>query len=219
MLGQRMIRRLSPQSSRDPREHASDDSDELGGLAEVLEPGPGFPVAPLPLHDIAFADTVIARELLDEPPPPSRPILVHEPGGQTQCVTPLAFPVPEAMADASIETRMRVSMRRSIDEMREAWEATAELALPELGGKPPSPASIFLKRLVAVFSSWEWDTADWTRAVIIGSAVFLVAGTIGVSAMDFGPSAGASSSAEVRAPRTLEQHTGRAGVVRHKATR
>lgn len=239
-----MVRRLS-HIPHDPRVDAAQDSsaDSFGGLADVLEPPPGRSAEPFTPQDFAFADTVLARQLGDEPPPPSRPIFVHDPGGQTQCVTPLAFPVPDAAPDASLDVRMRVSasrmrlsMHRSIAEVREAWDATAELALPELGAKPPSRAAVFLKRIVAVFSSWEWDTADLARAVIIGSAVFLVAGTIGVTAMTDrvahapeaqeaqGARAGqraqaaqGSASAEVRAPRTLDQRTGRAVVVRHRA--
>jgi hypothetical protein len=183
-------------------------NNHMGGLADLLEPS-------LTQHpaDIAFADTVHVRDLNlgdtgDDPPPASGPIIVHDPHQGTQWMTPFAFPLPLAPADVSFSTRMRAVserarhfMRGSIGEAQDAWSQTSQ-------------APTFLERVKALWSLWQWERADLVRAAIIGAAVFFVVATIGGLAIAGSDSAGTqafgvSASNEVRAPRTVDQHTGR----------
>jgi hypothetical protein len=204
--------RSAPHSVRSPQ----------GTLAPVSMRAPhANAVAPLQVQDFAFADTVFAREL-DEEPPSSGPIFVNDPvgTGNPQCVTPLAFPMPDPVqmqAEADLAARLRHSVRGTLLEMREAWEATAFTTV-DASEPPPSPASFFVRRVIAMCSSWQWDRADVIRAAAIGTAVFVVAAAIGAVAVQSSPSA-AAGDAEVRAKHTLEQHTGRTIVVHAKATR
>jgi hypothetical protein len=220
-----------------------------GGLADVLEPDPdaitsmhrlapasrrsgslraraAAPIsmrspAPVQVQDFAFADTVFANELTDdEGAPPSGPIYVHEPGGHTQCVTPLSFPLPPAGADVDFPTRLRVlhahlrhALRRARDEMREIWAGAAEMVVEREraeGAEPPALPFV-VRRVLALWSCFQWSRADLTRAAMIGLAVFVAAAAIGATTMDFGESARASAgaSSEVRSGRTLDQHTGK----------
>jgi hypothetical protein len=181
------------------------------------------PPAPIQLQDFAFADTVFAKELGDdELPPPSGPIYVNDSRGNTQCVTPLAFPLPEAGEHASLATRLRVALahlrhaiRGSLDEMRELWAGTAEMVDGGVAGSR-------FARVLALWSCFQWSRADLTRAAMIGLAVFITAGAIGATSLDFdGDSDGsatrsAASGTEVRPGRTLDQHTGKKNVVRVK---
>jgi hypothetical protein len=176
--------------------------------------------APVQVQDFAFADTVFANELADEEgAPPSGPIYVNDPDGHTQCVTPLAFPLPPAGADVDFATRMRVvhahvrhAIRRSREEMREIWAGTAEIVEGETApGTEPSALPYVVRRVLALWSCFQWSRADLTRAAMIGLAVFVAAAAIGATTMDFGesPRASAGASSEVRAGRTLDQHTGK----------
>lgn len=205
--------RSAPHSTRSPH----------GTLAPVSVRSAHAQVAPVQVQDFAFADTVFAREL-EEPAPSSGPIFVNDPIGASspQLVTPLAFPMPDPQqmqmaAEVDLAARLKHSVRGTILEMREAWEATAFTTV-DASEPPPSPASFFVRRVVAMCSSWQWDRADVVRAAVIGTAVFVVAAAIGAVAVQSSPSA-ASADAEVRARHTLEQHTGRAIVVHAKATR
>lgn len=211
----------------------------FGGLADVLEPDadevtsmhrvgvasvrhPSLPPvssrapAPIQIQDFAFADTIVARELADdEAPPPSGPIYVHDPDGNTQCVTPLAFRLPSAAEDVDVSTRMRVTVahardavRRSVEEMRELWAGTAEM----VGGQEPGA----LRRVLLLWSCFQWSRADFTRAAMIGVAVFITAAAIGASTMDLADGGSAAAGAGVRAARTIDQHTGKKIVLHGK---
>lgn len=226
----------------------SDGAASFGGLADVLEPDAAAiasvrrvgaasmrsgslrargaaPISlrsPLPIQvqDFAFADTVSATELPDdEGVPPSGPIYVNDPAGHTQCVTPLAFPLPPAGADVDFATRVRVllahvrhAIRRSWEEMREIWEGTAEIVEGEQAqGAEPSALPYVVRRLLALWSCFQWSRADLARAGMIGLAVFVLAAAIGTTMMGSGesPRASAAASSEVRSGRTLDQHTGK----------
>lgn len=192
-----------------------------------LRGGNGPPIsarapAPIQLQDFAFADTVVAQELGDdERPPPSGPIYVSDSLGNTQCLTPLAFPLPAAAEDVDLRTRLRIALshvrhatRGSVDEMRELWAGTAQMVE---GG---ASAGRF-HRALAMWSCFQWSGADLTRAAMIGLAVFLTAGAIGATTLDLGDGTASAashdaSSAEVRGARTLDQHTGKKSVVHAK---
>ena len=178
--------------------------------------------APIQLQDFAFADTVVAQELReDELPPPSGPIYVSDSLGNTQCVTPLAFRLPDAAEDVALGTRLRVAlahlrhaMRGSIEEMRELWAGTAQMVD---GG---ANASGF-HRVLAMWSCFQWSRTDLTRAAIIGLAVFVTAGAIGATTLGLGEGAASAAGPDgsrtgVRAGRTLDQHTGKKSVVHAK---
>lgn len=212
------LRHLSPASVRNPSvRNPSVRNPSLRGL-DAGAPVSVRTVVPVQVQDFAFADTVFSSgDLSDEPPPPSGPIYVNDPfGAHTQCVTPLAFPLPPAAEEIDFATRMRVlaahmrhAVRRSREEMRELWAGTVEIVASD-SGAPPS----FLQRVLALWSCFQWSRADVLRAAMIGIAVFVVAGTIGAATIDFGDAAAASS--EVRAGRTLVQHTGKKIVIRAK---
>lgn len=212
----------------------SDDSGSFGGLADVLEPDSdaitskrSMPaasvrhpslraVAPAQVQDFAFADTVFASELLDDgAPPPSGPIFVQDPMGNTQCVTPLAFRLPPPADDLDLPTRVRVLLARarhafrgSVEEMSGLWADTDEMV--EAGN---AGAARHFRRFLALWSFFHWSRADVTRAAMIGLAVFITAAAIGATTMDIG---GDAASSEVRARRTLDQHTGKNFVARSK---
>ena len=102
---------------------------------------------PVQVQDFAFADTVFARELEESSPPESGPIFVNDPvgSGNPQLVTPLAFPMPDPQqmqlaAEADLASRLRQSVRGTLLEMREAWEATAFTTV-DASEPAPSPAS------------------------------------------------------------------------------
>jgi hypothetical protein len=224
----------------------SDDSASFGGLADVLEPDAeavtsmrGMSIAsvrepaprssrspaPIQIQDFAFADTVVASDLGDEPPPPSGPIYVHDPlgVGDSHCLTPLAFPLPPAAQDVEFGTRLRVlsahmrhTVRRSLEETRELWADTAEMVDTSSPG-----AFMQVRRVLALWSCFQWSRADFTRAAMIGLAVFITAGAIGATTMGFGDgesrtTLAAASGSEVRPGRTLDQHTGKKLVVHGK---
>ena len=183
----------------------------MGGLADMLEP-PSTPRRPDRSHDIAFADTIHVRDLDlaatgDELPPASGPVLVHTPEQGTQCLTPLAFPLPPASQEASLSTKLRIltarvrhGVRGSIEEAQDAWSQTSE-------------APTFIERVKALWSLWQWERTDLVRAAVMGGAVFCVVATIGAvsiaSGEDGSQALGVSASNEVRTPRTVDQHTGR----------
>jgi hypothetical protein len=233
---------LHPLPPHHPDALESDDSASFGGLADVLEPDPDAitsmrrldvasvrhpslrghaapPVsvrapAPVQIEDFAFADTVVASELPDDAPPPSGPIFVNDEQGHTQCVTPLAFPLPPAAEHADLRTRLRVwtahlrhAVRRSREEMRDLWAGTAEMVNGDGSQVARSGWTTLLRRAFALWSCFQWSRADLTRAALIGLAVFLMAAAAGAASIDLGPRAAASS--EVRPGHTLEQHTGR----------
>lgn len=169
-----------------------------------------------PTHDFAFADTVFANELADDAaPPPSGPIYVRDDdGAHTQCVTPLAFPLPQASGQVDTATRFRVlfahvrhGLRQSVEEMQELWAGTAEIiAEDEVGVAPRSSLPLPVRRALALWRCFQWSHTDLTRAAMIGGAVFLIAATVGAVTLDRTDNAG---GAEVRAGHTLDQHTGR----------
>jgi hypothetical protein len=196
----------------DPSPMLRGESNDMGGLADLLEP-PSTPRRPPPSHDMAFADTIHVRDLDlsatgDELPPASGPVIVNDPDQGTQCLTPLAFPLPPASQDASLSTKLRIlsarirhGVRGSIEEARDAWRQTSE-------------APTFAERMKALWSLWQWERSDLVRAAVMGGAVFFVVATLGALAIasgdDDAPQAfGVSASNEVRAPRTVDQHTGR----------
>jgi hypothetical protein len=231
------------QDARDASAPASDRTGSFGGafggLADVLEPDPdaitsmrrlgasraAAPVsvrtpAPIQLHDFAFADTIVAKELLeDELAPPSGPIYVSDSMGNTQCVTPLAFPLPEAAEHVDLGTRLRVlhahvrhAVRGAFEEMRDLWAGTAEMVD---GGASGSR----LARVLALWSCFQWSRADLTRAAVIGLAVFVTTAALAATTLDFGDGASsgtAAASTGVRGGRTLDQHTGKKTVVHAK---
>ena len=210
----------------------SDDSGSLGGLADFLEPDADAvtslrhvpaasmrhrAVAPAQVQDFAFADTVYADDLADGPPPPSGPIFVQDPMGSTQCMTPLAFRLPMPAEDVDLPTRLRVlvaqarhAFRGSIEEMSELWADTNEMVEPTEPG-----TGRHLRRVLAMWSFFHWSRTDFTRAGLIGLAVFIIAAAIGASTLDLGGTSAAASD-QVRAQRTLEQHTGKNFVSRSK---
>jgi hypothetical protein len=180
---------------------------------------------PLPIQDFAFADTVFARELEDaEAPPPSGGLYYSDSMGNAQHGTPLPFALPAASDNVDVPTRARIafahlrhSVRGSIEEMRELWAGTAEIVADEGANQPaPSPFAFFVRRVLALWSCFQWSRADLTRAAMIGGAVFAIAATIGAVTVDFGADFGGSSTASgasaassgVRKAHTLDQHTG-----------
>lgn len=214
-----------PSSSR---HHAG--AAEAFGLADVLEPDadqvvPSSRLLPAQVQDFAFADTVYSNDLLDDAapcslPPPSGPIFAQDSLGNTQCMTPLAFPLPPAAANIDVRTRLRVffaharhAVRGSHEEMTELWAGTDQLVSRRARG-----AGRLFRRLLALWSLFQWSRSDVTRAALIGLAVFVVAGALGSVVIDLGDSAAASASSdEVRARHTLDQqHTGKRLVARSK---
>ncbi|HEY8075793.1 MAG TPA: hypothetical protein VIF62_16820 [Labilithrix sp.] len=203
--------------------------DPITDLADLLEPEPE-PVSDEPTQDFAFAPTVHMNDVPeDEFPPPSGPIYVNEPDGQTQCMTPMAFPMPPPSEDATLDTRARIAFsrvrhafRRSIDELRELWLAACEAVGGDLRdgtGDPLAQAALVARRARVVWSFWEWDRADVFRAAAIGSAVFLAVATVGAAVVVTRESAApplTDDGVEVRVPRTIDQHTPRAFVLRTK---
>jgi hypothetical protein len=218
-----------------------DDSASLSGLADVLEPeldaitplrltrrAPpalserrlGTParapsLAPPPVADFAFADTVFADDLPEDAAPPSTSADRDLP----PCLTPLAFPLPPPSAPVDLPTRLRVlaaearhHVVRSRDEMRELWAGTSEIVSSEDGHPGASPSlPVVVRRVLALWACFQWSRADLARAATIGLAVFVTAAVIGATTL--GPAAPdapatAARSAEVRAGRTLDQHTG-----------
>jgi hypothetical protein len=192
----------------------------------VAVPVPVREPAPTQLQDFAFADTVFADELdelaQDELSPPSGPIYVNDSKGHAQCVTPLAFRLPDAGPEVDVATRLRVlhaHVRHAVggayEEMRELWAGTAEMVE---GGAAGSR----FDRVLALWSCFQWSRADVTRAAMIGLAVFVTAAGIGATTLDFDAEGTASakgnalSSTEVRGGHTLDQHTGKKAVVHAK---
>lgn len=173
----------------------------LRGLADVLEPE-----APAP--DFAFAPTVHAADF-DDPIPPSNPMIVRDAfGNGQQCMTPLAFPLPPPSEDASLATKARGTLAQvrhawlgQLQELAELWRGTAE-------------SGSLANRLRALWSCWQWDRTDIARAAIIGMSVFVVVATIGASVAAAGVPD--DSVLHVRAPRTLDQHTGKSWVIHGK---
>ena len=209
----------------------------FAALADVLAPQhsqsapPVSLRAPAQVEDIAFAETVSARELTDDAPP-STPIFFDNPRTASQCVTPLAFPLPPPADDVDLRTRLRVGtahvrhgLRGSIEEMSDLWRGAGEIVESELidGVRlpPATQLGMLWRRLGAAWSCFTWTGGDLARAALIGSGVLLVTATAFVSTLPSDDDAvtAASSSTEVRAARTLEQHTGRRVVVRAKLER
>ncbi len=245
-----MPRPLPPMSTHTPE---SEDPRAFAGLASVLEPEPEEdpttsvsmkrgrpPVAPpvsiraqVQVQDFAFADTVFANELAEDDGPPSLPIFfddIRSTLSTPHCMTPLAFPLPDAAAEVDFATRRRVffahlrhGFRGSLEEMRELWGGTADIVYGETAtddGPPRTSAfGFFVRRLLALWGCFQWSRSDLWRAGMIGLAVFLVAGAVGATTLDLGDSSAAAGGTEVRSPRTLDQHTARTIAVRGKAER
>lgn len=238
-----MPRPLAPSTDRAPE---SADFRAFAGLAGVLEPdseddpttsvsmkrarppvAPPVSIrAPVQVQDFAFADTVFAKELPEDDGPPNLPIFFDDVRSNSQCVTPLAFPLPEVAADVDLATRRRVffahvrhGLRRSLEEMRELWGSTADIVHGETAGEHGLPRAsafgFFVRRLLALWSCFQWSRADLLRAGMIGVAVFLVAGAAFAATTDLG-STSAAGGTEVRSARTLDQHTARKIVLRAK---
>lgn len=192
---------------------------ELGGLADLLEPE-----ASAPAPDFAFADTIHVRDLGDEiAPPPSGPVIVNDPNQGTQCLTPLAFPLPPASENVSFSTRLRAlaartrhQLRAAFEELEELWSEAGDVVDDEGSGR----ALGVVRRLRAVWSFWEWERGDIARAAAIGCAVFAVAAVGGAVVLDAESGVTAAASGVVRAPHTVQmQHTGRLLPARMKAAR
>ena len=180
--------------------------------------------APVQVQDFAFADTVFASELPEEDdPPPSLPIFFDAVRGSPQCATPLAFPLPDAAADVDFATRGRVflahvrhGVRAALEEIRELWTGTADIVYGQRAGQLPRASALgfFALRVLALWQCFQWSRADVLRAALIGVAVFVVAGAAFASTVGGAEATGSAGGDEVRAPRTLDQHTGRQIVVR-----
>ncbi|MDB4947233.1 MAG: hypothetical protein JWP97_6767 [Labilithrix sp.] len=184
-------------------------------LADVLAPDDSDD----PTHDIAFADTVVADDM--DPPPSSRRVAPFAPPAVTivfdaaavrddaRSLTPLAFPLaPHGIHSA-------------VDEMRELWEQTLAIVSEQRAERgmlvPPSPPLLFMSRLLALWSCFQWSRGDLTRAAAITAFVLVAAGVTFATtahASDAADVASAGEAAQVRAARTLEQHTGHAVVLR-----
>lgn len=187
--------------------------------------------APQQVQDFAFAETVSAREI-GEDSNPSTPIFFDDVAAATQhCVTPLAFPLPPAADDVDLRTRLRVGsahvrhgLRGSIEDMSDLWRGAGEIVEAELMEgfrRPPATAlGLFLRRVRAAWSCFTWTSSDLARVALIFSGVFLVGVTAVLTTRanndDATATASSDASTEVRAPRTVEQHTGRKLVVRNK---
>lgn len=167
------------------------------------------------------------------------------PRGPSASETPLAFPLPESSApDASLAMRLRVlwarvrhGVRGALEELAELWAQTAYVAGDaRRAAGAGEEARVLARRVHALWSSWEWDRSDLQRASMIGLGVFAaatLAAAIFVASSDdgwrasAGPSAGSDTvtiaagptSQVVRAPRTLDQRTGRTQAPRSKARR
>jgi hypothetical protein len=191
----------------------------------ALLPPPSSIHAPVQIQDFAFADTIVASDEVEAPP--SGPIFFDDATRSgKQCVTPLAFPLPPAAEAVGFSTRLRVlcahvrhAFLRSREEMRELWGGTAAIVGDEANGEGGAATSngfvIFMRRILALWSCFQWSRTDLTRAAMIGLAVFVVAGVVGATTMDFSASDGGGGT-EVRAGRTLDQHTARKIVIRFK---
>ncbi|MEA2749087.1 MAG: hypothetical protein QOI41_3230 [Myxococcales bacterium] len=212
------MRRLAPAARRPPPSLRTNAAHAAHAAAPISVRQP----APIQLQDFAFADTVFAKELEeDELPPPSGPIYVNDSMGNTQCVTPLAFPLPDAAEHVDFPTRLRVmlahvrhAIRGALDEMRELWAGTAEMVDGGVSGSR-------IDRVFALWSCFQWSRADLTRAAMIGLGVFITAAAIGATTLDYegdgaAAASGSASSTEVRGGRTLDQHTGKKTVVHAK---
>jgi hypothetical protein len=183
-----------PRTAPCPHEFAS--AGPLPDLAEVLEPD-GAELAsrhPLatrrrPCVDFAFADTVFADDLQDEEAPP-----------------------PATLRRLDTATRLRVHAARlrhalwqARDEMRELWGATAVIVDDSCADRARLlPRGV--RRFGALWSCFQWSRVDLVRAALIGLAVFITTAALGTSAVD--PGSTAARGDEVRARRTLDQHTG-----------
>jgi hypothetical protein len=158
--------------------HLSAHGPSVDGLADLLEPAP-------PPVDLAFADTFFARDLPeDAPPPPSGPIVVSDATGQTQHLTPIAYPLPAAAVNAPLSVRVRVGASRlrhgaraAVEDVRDLWADTDHLTLPRR-------MLVVLQRARDVWASWEWDRADVLRAGAIGLVVFVTAAAFGAGWLD-----------------------------------
>ncbi len=121
----------------------------------------------LDVPDFAFADTVSTRDL-DDLPPPSGPIIVSDPLGQTHQLTPIVYPVPHG------EPRPG-----ALAEMRELWSATIHIASDRpFATSPIERTIIVLRRMRALWQFWQWERTDVLRGAMIGIAVFLAAATV-----------------------------------------
>lgn len=81
-------------------------------------------------------------------------------------------------------------------------------------GRSSARARVTMIRLRALWAFFEWDRSDLIRAALIGAVVFAAAATTGASALER-----TTASPEVRATRTLDQHTGHHESPRPKAPR
>jgi hypothetical protein len=178
------------------------------GLADFLEPRTPR------TGELAFADTIHIDDLDlggtgEDLSPASHPVFVNDPSQSTQWMTPFAFPLPSSAQEVSFSTKLRVLHSRILHFVR-GWVEEANDAWSQTQG-----AASFPERVKALWSLWQWERGDLVRAALMGSAVFFVVATLGAIAMASGdePAAqafGVLPSNEVRAPRTVDQHTGRA---------
>jgi hypothetical protein len=164
------------------------------GLAELLEPAP----------DIEFGPTVVAsRRDLDEPDPPSIRT-------DSQLVTPLAFPLAPREEEVDLVTRLRRTTEKSLAELREAWASTSDVldeTVPAARLGPvvvPFRLLVWYRRLRALCAFWDWQRDDLLRGAFIGGFVLVI--VLGIASAQ--EPTNASGADEVRAPRTLDQHTG-----------
>jgi hypothetical protein len=172
----------------------------LHELADVLEPDSQDACGRRAADgaDFAFAPTVHVNEaLVAELAPPSarggvtgetRAMIVHGEGGQTHCMTPLAFPLPPAPepepGGGSFHARAIALARRALlaqlAELRDLWSAAGEVIPGAIPGAGLSARALALgRRARAMWSFWQWERADVARAALIGMGVFVVTASIG----------------------------------------
>src|SRR5688572_33424648 len=100
-----------------------------------MEAGTSGEVMSLDVPDFAFADTVSMRDL-DELPPPSGPIIVSDPLGQTHHMTPMVYPLHRSGG--------------ALAEMRELWSATFHIVEDKpFATSPVERVVIVLRRMRA----------------------------------------------------------------------
>lgn len=111
---------------------------------------------------------------------------------------------------------IRHGVRRAFEEFRELWDGTADIVYEQRAGQLPRTSALgfFVRRVLALWECFQWSRADVLRAALIGLAVFVVAGAAFASTAGGGEATGSAGGSEVRAPRTLDQHTSHQIVVR-----
>jgi hypothetical protein len=135
--------------------------------------------------------------------------------GPTVVVSEIDKPEPPS---TFVKARRRTA--RAFAELAEAWAAASDVlddTVPTARLGPvvvPLRVLVLYRRLRAFAGFWEWDRDDALRGAFIGGFVMVVV-LAALSALPFA----SSTESEVRAPRTLEQHTALYAPVRGRARR